>query len=59
MMTLRSASSCDGIRHQTRYAAIAACNVFTPHHMDLIAISCLMGFTHGTIKLYEFKTVCD
>ena len=61
MMTLDAnvlASSCCGTRHQRRYAAVAACNVFTPHHMDLVAISCLTGFTHGAEKGDEFKSVC-
>lgn len=61
MMTLDAnvlASSCCGTRHQRSYAAVAACNVFTPHHMDLVAISCLTGFTHGAEKDDEFKSVC-
>lgn len=61
MMTLDAnvlASSCCGTRHQRSYAAVAACNVFTPHHMDLVAISCLTGFTHGAEKDNEFKSVC-
>lgn len=52
------ASSCCGRRHQRRYAAVAACNVFTPHHMDLGAISCLTRSAHGTIKDREFESAC-
>lgn len=37
----RSASGCYGAQS----AAIAACNVFTLHHTDLGAVSCLTAFT--------------